>query len=189
MSTFSMRKVMPYLCNLCNRCGGTHLFRLLALILTIGVTTPVLLGEDGNHDRDQGRFVDPIVGSWIVHVTVKVYTPTLPVSLPLIFDNLSAFFPNGISTGSDPSEGAAYGVWKRIGEKYNTKSITIVPPNFNGLPEGSIDTVIGEHLTIAPAGNELSGPFRGFTTDPSGRVVAQYDGTVVFDRITFSNNP
>ena len=69
---------MSYLCNLYNCCGGTRLFRLLALLLALAVTTPVLLGEDGNHDRDQGRFVDPIVGSWIVHVTVTAYKPTLP---------------------------------------------------------------------------------------------------------------
>jgi hypothetical protein len=167
-----MKKVMSYLCNLYNRCGGTRLFRLLALLLALAVTTSVLLGEDGKHDRDQGRFVDPIVGSWIVHVTVTAYKPTLPVSLPLKFDNLSAFFPNGISTGSDPTEGAAYGVWQKIGEKYYTKSVTIVPPNFNGLPEGSIDTVLGEHLTLTPPGNQLTGPFHGFTTDPSGKVVA-----------------
>jgi hypothetical protein len=184
-----MKKVTPYLGNLSNRFGGPHLFRLLALLLAIAVTTPVLLGEDSNHDRDQSRFVDPIVGSWIVHVTVTSYTPTLPVPLPLKFDNLSAFFPNGLSTGSDPSEGAGYGVWKKVGEKYYTKSVTIVPPNFNGLPEGSIDTVLGEHLTLTPPGNQLAGPFRGFTIDPSGRVVAQYGGTVVIDRTTFTSNP
>ena len=39
-----MKKVMSYLCNLYNRCGGTRLFRLLALLLALAVTTPVLLG-------------------------------------------------------------------------------------------------------------------------------------------------
>jgi hypothetical protein len=79
---------MTYLCNLYNRCGGTRLFRLLSLLLALEVTTPVLIGEDGNHDRDLGRFVDPIVGSWIVHVTVTAYTPTLPVPLPLKCDRV-----------------------------------------------------------------------------------------------------
>jgi hypothetical protein len=184
-----MNKLMSDLCKLPNRYAGRPLFRLLALLLAIAVTTPALLGEDGNHNRDQGLMVDPIVGSWIVHVTLTSYTPTLPVSLPLKFDNLSACFANGITTGSDPSEGAAYGVWKKIGEKYFTKIITIVPPNFNGLPEGSIDTVLGEHLTLNPPGNQLSGPFRGIVIDPSGKLVAQYGGTVVIDRITFTSNP
>jgi hypothetical protein len=108
----------------------TVICRLLSVLVALVVAGPTLLAEDRDHDRDQIRFVDPIVGSWIVHVTVTAYTPTLPVPLPLKFDNLSAFFPNGISTGSSPDEGAAYGVWKKIGEKYYTKIITIVPPNF-----------------------------------------------------------
>jgi hypothetical protein len=179
---------MPSLNRLDDHRSGKSLIRLLALFLVLAVAAPVLLAQE-NGDRDQGRFVEPIVGSWIVHVTVTAYTPTLPVPLPLKFDNLSAFFPNGISTGSDPTEGAAYGVWKKIGEKYYTKSITIVPPNFNGLPEGSIDTVLGEHLTLTPPGNQLTGPFHGFTTDPNGKVVAQYEGTVVIDRITLHSTP
>jgi hypothetical protein len=167
----------------------TVICRLLCVLVALVVAGPALLAEDRDHDRDQIRFVDPIVGSWIVHVTVTAYTPTLPVPLPLKFDNLSAFFPNGISTGSSPDEGAAYGVWKKIGEKYYTKIITIVPPNFMGIPEGSIDTVIGEHLTLSPPENQLIGPFHGFITDPSGKVVAQYEGTVVIDRISFTSNP
>jgi hypothetical protein len=167
----------------------TVICRLLSVLVALVVAGPTLLAEDRDHDRDQIRFVDPIVGSWIVHVTVTAYTPTLPVPLPLKFDNLSAFFPNGISTGSSPDEGAAYGVWKKIGEKYYTKIITIVPPNFMGIPEGSIDTVLGEHLTLSPPENQLIGPFHGFVTDPSGKVVAQYEGTVVIDRISFTSNP
>jgi hypothetical protein len=74
-----------------------------------------------------------------------------------------------------------------LGGKYYTKIITIVSANFMGLPEGSIDTVVAEHLTFNPPGDEMSGPFHGFVTDPSGKVVAQYEGTVVTDRITFTN--
>ena len=75
----------------------TVICRVLSVLVALVVAAPVLLAEDRDHDRDQMRFVDPIVGSWIVHVTVTAYTPTLPVPLPLKFDNLSAFFPNGIS--------------------------------------------------------------------------------------------
>jgi hypothetical protein len=183
---------MPSFSTLLDRCGGKRLLRLLALCAAVAVSTPVLLAQDGDHGqdhRDHGRFVDPIVGSWIVHVTLTAYTPTLPVSLPLKFDNLTAFFPNGISTGSDPSEGAAYGVWKEVGGKYYTKSITIVPPDFMGIPAGSIDTVLGDGLTLTPSGDQLAGPFHGFATDPSGNAVAQYEGTVVIDRITFRSTP
>jgi hypothetical protein len=73
----------------------------------------VLLGGDDDHDRnsDRGheRLVDPIVGSWIVHVTVNSPPPTLKV------DILAAFLAEGIIINSDPAEGTAYGVWKKNG--------------------------------------------------------------------------
>ncbi len=71
---------MSYL--LYDRRGGKRLIRLLALLLALAVSTPVLLADDGDHDR----FVDPIVGSWIVHVTIDTFTsvppPTLHQSYP-----------------------------------------------------------------------------------------------------------
>jgi hypothetical protein len=67
----------------------TNLWRLtiFGCVVSVGVLAclapmPVLAqGQQG----DQGQFVDPIEGSWIVHVTVDTYTPnpgfyaTLPV--------------------------------------------------------------------------------------------------------------
>jgi hypothetical protein len=52
-----------------------------ALLLALAVAAPVLLAEDSDHDHDndRGRFVDPIVGSWIIHVTVDT-TPTFPLT-------------------------------------------------------------------------------------------------------------
>jgi hypothetical protein len=70
---------MSYL--LYDRRGGKRLIRLLALFLALAVSTPVLLADDGDHDqdhRDHGQFVDPIVGSWIVHVTIDTFTSVPP---------------------------------------------------------------------------------------------------------------
>jgi hypothetical protein len=103
LSTFRMKKVMCYFGNIYDRCGGKHLSRLLTLLLVLAVTAPVLLAEDGDHDHDKdgdrGRFVDPIVGSWIVHVTV-----TSPTGVPP-FDDLTALFADGTMLGSDAREG------------------------------------------------------------------------------------
>jgi hypothetical protein len=183
-----MKKVMPFLCNLYNRWSNKRLIRLLALLLALAVPAPVLLGGDDDHDhnngRDHGRFVDPIVGSWIVHVTV-----TFPTGVPR-FDNLTAFFADGITTSSDPSEGTGYGVWKKVAPRtYFSKFLTIVPPAFMDVPAGSIDTIVGGPSTLNPQGDQLTGPFHGFETDPSGKVIAQYEGTVVLDRISFSSIP
>jgi hypothetical protein len=72
-----MKKVIPYLCNLYNRWSNKRLIQLLALLLALAVPAPVLLGGDDDHDhnndREHGRFVDPIVGSWIIHVTVDTF--------------------------------------------------------------------------------------------------------------------
>jgi hypothetical protein len=73
---------------------------------------PVLAqGQQG----DQGQFLDPIVGSWIVHATVDTYTPNPGLTLPFQFDALESFWGNGITITSDPTNGTAYGVWKRSG--------------------------------------------------------------------------
>ena len=177
---------IPSVSNLHCYCGRKRLTRLFALFLALAVATPVLLAEDGDHDndRDQGRFVDPIVGSWIVHVTV-----TSPEGVPP-FDNLTAFFADGTTLSSDPVEGTGYGVWKRVAPRtYSSKFLTIVPPNFGNVPAGSIDTLIGGPIRLNLQGDELRGPFHGFQTDPSGKVIAQFEGTAVLDRISFTSNP
>jgi hypothetical protein len=72
---------------------------------------------------------------------------------------------------------------------YSTKFLTIVPPNFFDIPAGSIDTLIGGPLRLNPQGDKLEGPFHTFTTDPSGKVIFQSDGTAVLDRISLTSNP
>ena len=108
-----MKKFVPSVSNLYNRRGGKRLIRLLALLLALAVPAPVLLSGDDDHDhnngKDHGRFVDPIVGSWIIHVTVENPPPSFK------FDNIAAFWEDGITTSSDPTEGTSYGVWKKIG--------------------------------------------------------------------------
>ena len=69
-----MKKVMPYLCNLYARWSNKRLIRLLALLLALAIPAPVLLRADDDHDR--GRFIDPIVGSWIIHIHVATITPS-----------------------------------------------------------------------------------------------------------------
>jgi hypothetical protein len=62
---------MPSSSRLDNCRSGKNVSRLLALVLALTIPAPLLLaGDDGrNNDREHGRFVDPIVGSWIVEVS------------------------------------------------------------------------------------------------------------------------
>ena len=98
-----------------NRLGdGKRLIRLLALLLAFAIAAPVLLAQDHNNEG-QGRFVDPFVGSWIIHIHVSNFTPTSTPPPPFDFDNISAVWEDGITTSSDPTQGTSYGVWKNVG--------------------------------------------------------------------------
>jgi len=165
-----------------------HLGRLLAVFLVVAVATPVLLAE--NNDRDQGRFVDPIVGSWLVHATADTITPTPSFPLPIKFDALMALWENGILVTTDLASGTAYGVWKRSGppRTYDFKFLWVVPPGPT-YPPGTIQTGLPYNLALNPQGTQLTGPFHGFSTGPDGEVIDQISGTVVIDRISFSSNP
>ena len=186
-----MKKVMHYLCNLYDRWSNKRLILLLALLLALAVPAPVLLGGDDDHDRnnerEDGRFVDPIVGSWIIHVTVDTFTPTPSPPPPFKFDNLAAFWEDGIITTSDPSFGTGYGVWKKSGppRTYDTKFLVVVPPGL-GYPPGTIQTIFADNTVLNPQGDHMRGPFHGFSTDPTGKVIDTFEGKVEDDRITFS---
>ena len=169
------------------------LLRMAPCVVSVGVLVclapmPALAqGQQG----DQGQFLDPIVGSWIVHVTVDTYTPTPGFPLPFMFDGLESFWGNGITIASDPTTGTAFGVWKRSGlpRTYDFKFLWIVPPAL-GLPPGTIRTGLPGPIVLNPQGTQMTGPFHGFDTDPkNGMVIDQSSGTVVIDRITFSSTP
>jgi hypothetical protein len=181
-----MKKVMPYLCNLYNRWSNKRLIRLLALLLALAVPAPVLLGgdddQDRNNGREHGRFVDPIVGSWIIHVTVENPPPSFK------FDNMAAFSEDGITTssgptspGANPTESTAYGVWKKMGPRtYFTKIVEV-------NSDGTLGTVMG---TSELNGDVMTGTFQGMVTDSTGTtVLAQFSGEVKDNRITFDSTP
>ena len=66
---------MPSYARLDNCRSGKNVGRLLALLLALTIPAPLLLAGDDGRNNDRGRLVDPIVGSWIIHVTVDKVTP------------------------------------------------------------------------------------------------------------------
>jgi hypothetical protein len=177
-----MKKAMPYLCNLCDRWGHKRLIRLLTILLALAVPTPMVIG--GDNDREHGRFVDPIVGSWIIHVTVDKVTPppVLPdPQPPFKFDNIAAFWEDGITTSSDPTQGTSYGLWKKTGPAtYFTKIVQV-----------NADTTLGIiTATTVLTGDTMTGTFQGTTTDSTGtQVSARFTGSVMDNRITSHSTP
>jgi hypothetical protein len=82
-----------------DRCGGQRLLRLLALLLPLAFSTPVLLADDEHHDQDHRESVDPIVGSWIVHVTIDTLDPNPDhIPLPIKLDNVANLGADGNTT-------------------------------------------------------------------------------------------
>jgi hypothetical protein len=178
-STFSMKKVMTYFCKLDDGWSNKRLIRPLALLLALLIAAPVLVRGDDDRGRDHGRFIDPIVGSWIIHIHVATITPSGP--LPPDFDNITAFWEDGNTTSSDPIQGTAYGVWKKVGPRtYVTKIVQV-------NADGTLATIRSTGELI---GDKITGSFLGIVTDSTGKtVLAQFTGTVVDDRITFQSTP
>ena len=172
---------MPSLSGLDDHRSGKSLTRLFTLFLAFAVAAPVLLAQDSDHDRDANHGQDPAIGSWVVHVHLTDFTPTPPpFPLPFDFDNLAALVADGINIGvAQQNVGTSVGVWEKVGNRmYDTKLVTI---NNNG----TVNTVLGHNIMLNQQGNEMTGSFTGFDTDPkTGKVIDQFSGTVIIDRIT-----
>jgi hypothetical protein len=78
---------MPSYSRLDNCRNGKNV--MLALLLALTIPAPLLLAGDDGRNNDRGRFVDPIIGSWIIHIHVTAITPSSP--LPPDFENITAF--------------------------------------------------------------------------------------------------
>ena len=173
---------MPSYARLDNCRSGKNVGRLLALLLALTLPAPLLLAGDDGRNNDRGRLADPIVGSWIIHIHVTAITPSSP--LPPDFENITAFWEDGITTSSDPNpnQTTAYGVWRKLGPMtYATK---IVQVNLNG----TLTTI--ESMTSELIGNEMKASFQGKTTDSTGRtVLGRFSGIVMDERITFQSTP
>jgi hypothetical protein len=169
---------MPSYSRLDNCRNGKNV--MLALLLALTIPAPLLLAGDDGRNNDRGRFVDPIIGSWIIHIHVTAITPSSP--LPPDFENITAFWEDGITTSSDPNDGTAYGVWRKLGPMtYATKIVQV-------NKDGTLTTI--EAITSELIGNEMKASFQGKTTDATGRtVLAQFSGTVMDERITFQSTP
>jgi hypothetical protein len=174
-----------------DRRGGKRLIRLLALLLALAVSTPVLLADDGDHDqdhRDHGQFVDPIVGSWIVHVTIDTFTsvppPNPPPVLPFKLDNMAALTADGITTNFfPPSSTVSFGPWEKVAPRIYRQKIVAVNA------DGSINRTFTGPLVLNPPGDQISGPFHAFTTGTDGQMMNQFSGTLLFNRMTFTSTP
>jgi hypothetical protein len=108
-------------------------------------------------------------------------TVDTPQPAALKFDNIAAFWEDGITTSSAPTEGTSYGLWKKIGPTtYFTKIVQV-----NG--DGTFGTI--KAITTL-TGDTMAGTFQGTDTDLTGTTVsAPFSGRVTDTRITAQSTP
>jgi hypothetical protein len=133
-------------------------------------------------------FVDPIVGSWIVHVEIDTFIPPIDgVTLPLKVDNVANLGVDGNTADFDsgPPSRSLYGPWVKMGPRtYFQKLVSVDNDNHN------MTTVFSGPLVLNQQGDQIVGPMHTFVTDlKDGHIIQQFSGSLQFDRIKFSFAP
>jgi hypothetical protein len=104
-----MKNIMSCLSNHYDRWDGKRLIRLLALLLALAVSTPVLLAEDQDHDRDRDHGPD-LTGVW-----TQTYADNQHLALVTFNRDGTASFDSQGDIVFDPAQSQAHGLWKQTG--------------------------------------------------------------------------
>ena len=131
-------------------------------------------------------FVDPIVGSWIVHVTIDTFIPPVDgITLPLKLDNVANLGADGNTADFSPPSTSLYGPWVKVGPStYRQKIVTVDNDNH------TMTTAFTGPLVLNQQGDQIVGPMHTFVTDlKDGHIIQQFSGSLQFDRIKFSFAP
>jgi hypothetical protein len=185
---------MPSFSTLDDRCGGKTLIRLLALLLTLAVSTPVLLAQDWDHLSGRDKARDP-TGVWLVQSTLPG-----PDGKPVLFiinfqaggtltediQGESAFDP---ATVTDPSSAnnvitsPQSGVWQKTG--WNTFAATWLAMEYHVITTPPSSPIL-QYAKVQYTGR-LTNSGDGITFDA---VVTEFDpsGTKLGDRFNFKGN-
>ena len=129
-------------------------------------------------------FVDPIVGSWIVHVTIDTFIPPIDgITLPLKLDNVANLGADGNTADFSPPSTILYGPWVKVGPRTYFQKIVSVDENQN------ITKAFTGPLVLNQQGDQIDGPMHTFVTDKDGNLKQQWSGKLHFERIKFSFAP
>jgi len=131
-------------------------------------------------------FVDPIVGSWIVHVTLDTLDPNpnhVPLPLQAV-DNVANLGADGNTADFSPPSTSLYGPWVKMGPRtYFQKIVSVDNDNHN------MTTAFTGPLVLNQQGDQIDGPMHTFVTDKDGHIIQQWSGPLHFERIKFSFAP
>jgi hypothetical protein len=206
-SNLQPEKVMPSIATLNERCGGKRLLRLLALLLALAVSTPVLLAQEWDHLNGRDKVHDP-TGAWLVQTSIGLPSPTGIGSYLLIvfhhggtvtvhvqgesgFDPVAVKEPNSIFNVISMPQG---GTWQKTGwNTFVAAALTIeyrnvtVPQPSSPLFRFDISQYAGK-LTGSGDTMELSGHVTFFDPNKGTRVNSDPARTPGTEIVSFNAN-
>ena len=108
---------MPSFATIVDRGGGKALIRLLALLLALAVSSPMLFAQDWDHLNGRDKVHDP-TGAWLITAGGDQFTLITFHSGGTVTEDIqgeSAFDP--AAPGSNIINSPESGVWQKIGSK------------------------------------------------------------------------
>lgn len=144
---------MTYFDSLYGRCGGRTLIRLLALLLALAVTAPVLLAQDGNQGRDRGHGFgkpDDLTGVW-----TQTFEGSPHRWLGTFHQDGTALIQQQGDVLFDKVQSTQQGLWKKIGVRTFISSCLQLEYN-RDENQSLYGTVIAQGLyTLYPSGDQF----------------------------------
>jgi hypothetical protein len=113
---------MPFFATIIDRGGGKALIRLLALVLALAVSTPMLFAQDWDHLNGRDKVHDP-TGAWLITAGGDQFTLITFHSGGTVTEDIqgeSAFDPASANPPKSPGNvqtSPQHGVWQKTGWK------------------------------------------------------------------------
>ena len=159
---------MPSFATLHTRRGGQSLIRLLALLLALAMTAPVLLAEDWDHDRDRDH--EPGKANDLTGVWLQQFNPGHLPLLTFNFGGTASFDIQG-DVLFTPVQTPEHGLWKRTGAR--TFIATFLDIEYNRDAEQSLYATVKVEFDIKlyPSGDQYDATIFAQETLTNGQVI------------------
>jgi hypothetical protein len=140
---------MPSFATLTDRYGGQRLLRLLALLLALAVSTPVLFADD---NRDHGRDRDRDHGPDLTGVWTQTYAEGGYLVLVTFHQDGTASFDLQGDIVFDPVQSHAHGLWKQTGYRTFIANFKLLEYNRDSSLYGT--TLLLFRYKLYPSGDQ-----------------------------------
>jgi hypothetical protein len=149
-----------------NRHGGKRLTQLLALLLALAVSTPVLFADDnGDHGRDRNHGPD-LVGVW-----TQTYIDGGSLTLVTFHQDGTASFDQQGDIVFDPVQSHAHGLWKQTGNRTFIATFKLLEYRHDASLYGTV--VVLYRYKLYPSGDQYDSTLSFRETLANGQVTTQ----------------